>query len=1144
MSDYVLDKAIENVGGEAANPTPIQLTTIDVPLFESNDKDPYDDVPLATVKTKKDAVIKQLYDNAYAEEAERQPTGGSNAGDKATGMVEETFDYLGALAKDAGESNKQVFVGGPIDATQALLNTALDVGEWTYEKLGIPTTNERFTFAESIVPPSEAPALRFQRSMVEFFSTFAATGALTKGAAMASHVASTVNGMIADFITTDPREEKVQELLKKNPELGLAFTTAMNTDISADMWEKVAYMYQGALAGMGIEGATILGKKALKSLISMTKNYRLARQSKAIADKELVTSFAKDVGTEDVIVAQAVSDVPPPVERIQSEDAEKLLAMIKAGKARDKAFNMTLAGITNKKQVQRVINALVDNNMAMYAKQKGGIKPRELLQKEADALGITVDKLLRREAGTPTYDAMNRASADVMESVFEDLAKSAEMYEKGLIGADDFMRAGQVADAIGLQLSDMATMSGRAEQAWQAVGQVKTGPARAKQLKEVEYLYGENLKERAKAYAKLKRMDKKAQQKALEYAKAQGRFLPSYDDAILAINNWRLSNPLTHVKNVVSNTTQLAGAVSDSAFQEFTAKVTGRKSTASGETMQLIRGMFSGFGDAMATAAQNVKDPKNAVPIFKDASLYTKQGQMDIAELTSVGKAAGAIKYLVRGDVVGQALGHADDVFKLINYRGELRREAHRIATLRELDKAGYKMFMEESLKNPPPEMHLKALDAAREHTFTRDRVGLGLKAEQLIRDPAFRKIDRILLPFIGTNLNVLEQTLMRTPFIGLLTTRANQAIAESATNPRALDKLIGKQATGAAFLGTMAYFMNEYDMYQPPIAGDLDRERFAKSVGITPNSLKVGDSYVNIDAFSPMTGVVKFLSNMKGLYDAASDDQRVQLDDIMQIASFAVGDLMNPAFITDAGGAFVNALSKGDLEELRYVFTGLGSSIVPYNGALRQLTKDGTKVDIRTAGGLDAWLSEFTSSMRSVIMPEGMPKQRDIFGREVPAAEGTLGMLDPFTKTSMVNDPVTKEIVRLVQADALVANLEDDQKLVMNMPRRTLIKTTPTMGDQKYDLNANEYEKLVMFCAGTAPELEGALPPKYDMMKAIIEDEGYKDMPDYMKKAYLHSVQRAYNTAGEAMFFQTTGRVEDYVKKVQSILIQRGIGE
>lgn len=1149
MSDYVIDKAIENIGGGETTPAPIQLPTLDVPLFEQTDKDPYDTVPLASFQSPKQREIEQMYKDARVF-GERQPTGEQTVGDKATGMTEEAFDYLGTLAKDSGESLKQVFVGGPLDAAQSLLNTALDVGEWTYDKLGIPATDERFTFAESIVPPSEAPALRLQRNMVEFYSGFAGAQALTKGLQAATVTKSMINGMVADFITTDPREEKVQELLRKNPELGLPFVTAMHgEDNDANLWQKVETMYIGALAGLGIEGASVLGKKALKSLVNMTKNYKMARTAKNLADKQLAEEFVKESGVDNTLAPGALQEASitkealPPIPEVGDEEADLLIEQIRKGKAGNKAFNMTLAGITNKKQVQRVIKTLVDDNIEKFSAQKGGVKSRELLQKEADELGLTVEKLLQRKKGTPTWDAANRASADIMERVHEDLMEAAELYANGKIGIDDFQRAQKVAEAISLQVSDMATMSGRAEQAWQAVGVVTKSPkAKAKQVEELSYIYGENAKEHAKALAKLRRMDKKAQEKAIEYAKAQGRLIPSWDDVVLARTNWLLSNPKTHIKNVVSNTAQAAAAISDSFFAEITGALRGHGDSVSGETVQMVKGMFAGFGDAMATAYKNVKNPKNAVPIFKDATKYSKLGQVEVAnDLTTAGKAAGIIKYAVRGDAVGQALGAADDVFKLINYRGELRKQAHLVATKRAYQGESYNAFVSEFLKNPPAEFHLKALDAARENTFTRDRVGLGLAVEQLVRNPFWGKLDRIFLPFIGTNLNVLEQTMMRTPVLGLLTTRARQAIAESASNPRALDKLIGKQATGAAFLGTISYFMSEHGLFQPIVAGDDNREKFAKSVGITPNSFKFGNEYVNMDPLSPLTGTVKFLSNMKSLYDISSESQKVQLDEIMQLAAYAVGDFMNPTFLTDAGGAFVSALSSGDIEELRYVFTSIGSSVVPYNGILRQITKTGEKVDVRVAGGLDKWFEEATNSMMSVIAPEGIPKQRDMFGRPIKAEEGILGSLDPFTKTAMVDDPVVKELVRLVQADRMAVEPDEDTKLVLTMPRRTLIRKVGGI-EKKYDLNANEYERLVMLSAGVSDKLPKSFPNKYDLFKNLMSNEQYAAMPDYAKKAMIHSIQEAYSSAATEFFFQIEGKEIDYMNHVKSVLMKRGI--
>lgn len=1139
-------------------PIQMQLPTIDVPLVEENDKDPYDDIQLPSVGDPRTKQIEEMYKAAQAYKvSNRNPTGSSSLGDKASTVADEVIDYMGAFAKDTVEAHKQVFVGGILDTAQSFLNTGLDVGEWTYEKLGLPYTKERFTFADKLVPRSESDVIRFQRSMVEFMPIFAGSKAVTSALKMGSITSGLINGAIADFIAADPREEKVQQLLKTNPELINPFMTAMHSNNSADMWKKVETMYQGALLGMGLQATSTLLAKGVSSLLNVTKNYYTARLAKSVHKKQVETAFLKSVASEgeevvDVIVKES-GDVPPPISKIDSSETDAAIELIKKGKAGDRAFNMTLAGITNEKEKQRVIKALVDKNKEMFEAQKGGIKSREVLEAEAKALNMTPDKLLRRSKGTPTYDAMNRAAVNVSVEVIDDLIKAGELYEKGLLGADDFLAANNVATATLMQLSDMATVSGRATQAFQVVGPSGLEASkRISKIKEIQRLYGPNLKGQAQALKELRKMEKRVIENALSNAKASGRYLPSLDDMIMARNNWILSSPKTHIKNIVSNTAQLVGTIVDTAFQEMMFGLTGSQSTARGETRELIKGMFDGFSDVLRIARHNIKNPKDMTPFFSDLGTYSKIGQsgINLEELTSVGLASHPLNYIISGKTVGKALGNVDDIFKQINYRAALRRDAHHIAVkYRGLKGKEYDKFMHEVLSSPPPEMHLNALDTARTNTFTQDRVGLGKAAEELIRNPWFKGIDRLVVPFIGTNLNVLEQTLLRTPLVGLLTTRARGAITNAANNPRALQQLVAKQATGAAFLGTIAYAMDTFGLFQPQLTGGYERKQMAKSFGISPNTIKIGNAHISMDALSPMTGAVTFLANMKELYDVASTEQSMQLDEAMQVMAYAFGELVNPTFMTETTGDLLEALTTGDPEKARYVFTSIGSSsVIPFSGLIRALIpKDGVP-DTRVAGGFNAALEETYNQMRAIVAPNGLPKIRDMFGDPIPRNEGlVLGNLDPFTATRANTDPVVKEIVRLAEADR-IAVIDQSEKLIIRKPQRTIIKKLQGMPEQVIDLNANQYEELSLFCAGTAPRLLEAFkakkkaPPKskHEAFTEMMSGDKYKKAPDWLRKAMIISLEEAYNKAGKEAYMLISGEADKYVETMRSIMKQR----
>lgn len=333
--------------------------------------------------------------------------------------------------------------------------------------------------------------------------------------------------------------------------------------------------------------------------------------------------------------------------------------------------------------------------------------------------------------------------------------------------------------------------------------------------------------------------------------------------------NALLSSPITHMANTIGNSIVAIGGVTERFVAGGIGSVRGllfrSNDTAKvSDAVGYLFGMKEGFKAAVGITDQGFKfgnglvaqSFKKDMPITDtSAQFMEKAGEYAISaqHFGMDGFAGKAVDYL--GTAVrlpGRFLTAEDELFKGINYRGELSRQAYMTARREGLSGDAFNTRVADILSNPEanPSVRDAAINAAREATFTKPlgEAGARLTAAIDAMNVAGLPLGRIVIPFIKTPTNILKYTYERMPGTMLLHKSVRDAI--HAGGPEA-DLILAKQATGAMYLTLGAYLVSEGKITGGFIS---EKSKGAENLaGVPQYSIKVGDTYYAYNRLDPI---------------------------------------------------------------------------------------------------------------------------------------------------------------------------------------------------------------------------------------------------------------------------------------------------
>lgn len=720
--------------------------------------------------------------------------------------------------------------------------------------------------------------------------------------------------------------------------------------------------------------------------------------------------------------------------------------------------NIDVGKLDTPQDIRRALKSSYNAMGGFDAATRGRITQAET-ERLASELGMTPDKLLARRKGEAFNAEEALAARQILSKSSNELVNAARKISRldnpGDEALAEFRQKWMRHVAIQEQVSGMTAEAGRALQQFRQAANAKA--IRGDVLSALVRAGGgrTNLQDAATALLDAVEMGPGKFNVLAEKASK-----PKWKDKISELYiNMLLSNPPTHVVNMVSNTITAVAQIPEHAA----AAVVGASRRAVMGKAARERVLASEVG---ARAFGLVQGAKEGFHLFGKA---LRTGEADDFVSKVEGDEFRAISGL-KGEVIRiptRLLTAEDQLFKGIARRMELNAQAVRIAHKEGLKGEARESRIAELVADPTDEMLERALDYGRYLTFQRK---LGDFGQGVSRITGSNLLAKVVVPFVRTPINLMKFATERSPAAPIL----KEWRAEFAAGGASRDLAIAKVLLGSG-LATMMYQAAQDGVITGAVPPDPKKARLMFADGWQPYSIKVGDRYVSYSRLDPLSTTIGVAADMATLPEGLSDKQRD--DQATMLVASIMGNLASKTWLSGVS-SFVEGLAdpgryaEGWLERTAGAFAvpagvaGLARAIDP---VARKREGVGEAIQARVPG------------MTDELLP-----RRDVFGEVVPLDSLGPDFLSPFWQTKSKSDPVIAEMLRIEKG--------------VSAPGKTF-----TEDGEKIDYTPEQYDRY--------HEIAGRLT--YNGLLGLIGSESYQQMPDQAKrKAASKAIKKARESA------------------------------
>lgn len=879
---------------------------------------------------------------------------------------------------------------------------------------------------------------------------------LAKLASMApksKFVKTALQGAAVDFITGDGTDERLADVLVDNDILRNSLTEYLASDES-DSWAEARFknVLEGFLTGIALDGAlktfkTIKGIRG-KTAIKAAKETGVEKAVKTITER---TDAIDNIENEAERLIGEAGGVNPSLTLTKGAESKELRNSIteevKTNKEKLKADILNPKSAINTRNYTEQAQALVDEFQKPLADAAAPLK-MNMAEEGRKALAYLVDtdlyekldkdKLLSLYSTGNIEDMKKATAATVMYlNVFapEQAKILLQKASEGVEGSTKELRT-YIEDLfdvlMGLKRTNMTVYGQGAKlNDWKALMRnvggenvaketIENIPATGKEL--FKNMSDEDVAKTLLTFNRLIENGDAATIRSFIEALAEttdGTMNETVLDKVLRYRYFAmLSSFKTQMRNIVGNSTKIPLT----AFEESVkGAVMGMRNPEHGGLVGALAGakngwyFLQGIKYAKKQAWENFYNSfKYNIPISR-ASEYTKEITKNVK---SWGPLDWPTKALQACDEFFATLGGGASVYEQamidLEKSGVLKQNiskelANEIRN-KWLDEYMSKAFGEVTVKGGKTIkgslQYKEAIEMANELTFQQNLD----KFSQSLYDVVNKYPPlKFIFPFVKTPLNIFKETLY----------------TRGVNLPRELVKAFGEgatpqqQAQAAAHLASAAFiWISAYELYS---AGRLTgsgygrgAEGMAKNAeGWKPNSIKVGDTYLTLDAFEPFGTALSYMANlMKNIEDRQANDDYNGLD---TLCAEALGTLWSVA------------KDKTYLKGLSSLFSQFDNDdLFSKNGAVAQYFSGFTPSVLRDLGYFADPVIRDTDTITSkvqdripFIREQLAPRVNWLTGNEMTTDKGLIGsFFDAFNMSTDKGDNVLYELSRLSGVD------------------------------------------------------------------------------------------------------------------------------
>lgn len=808
-------------------------------------------------------------------------------------------------------------------------------------------------------------------------------------------------------------------------------------------------------------------------------------------DQQAARELVGVVTEEDLAatqLARTMGDPSEPLVRLEASVGKFTDAPTTATPAR--AVNINLSRVNTSEDVQAIIDQTARAYAGSIDDARRGVQSNEATAALAETMGMTPEQLITRRRGQAFNAEEALAARQILISSAEslqELAVKALTPNAGDLDKIAFRKQLALHKGIQEQVSGLTAEAGRALQQFNMMaGSTKEQLARIKDLTESMITEGDLTDDMARAIISLKTPEQIADfSRNITRATSKDVFFEVWINSLL-------SGPQTHVVNTVSNSLVALWQIPERFLAAGISKVSGGGGVQATEALGQMYGMVEGFKDGLKAAARTAVTEVPADVVGKvEAPMRAAISGDALGISGSLGR---AVDYLGRGvRLPGTLLSAEDAFFKSIGYRMELHARAFRQVAEEGLTGSNAAKRVQQILSDPPADIKLAAVDAARYQTFTKPLGETGRAYQRMV---ASQPVLKVLTPFVRTPTNIFKFFGERSPFAPLA--KSFQADVKAGGARR--DLALARMAMGSTVMGVAATYASEGRITGGgPVDNDL--RSLAYNTGWQPYSIKFGDQYISYGRLEPLGTLIGVAADFAEIAGELNETDAAELAAHLSMA--VAKNVTSKTFLrglTEAVNALDDPVRYGEQWWMNFVQTA-----IPTGVAQVARVQDPVLRETRTV--MDRFRSRIPGYSKD------LPPRRNIWGEPI-VLSGGLGpdIISPFYTSTKKDDPVSEELL--------------DQRVPITMPERSV---------RGVELSPEQYDRLIIL-TGKEPLSPGA-PTMKDALREVIGSEEYRrlsDGPDGGKAYMIQKITSGYKAAARAKLLQEDDELRRLIEKTQ----------